>query len=88
MLEERRETIQEESIGIQRVLSAKEVGEMLGISEQEVNQLAEEGRIGYVRLTDTKKAYTMELVAEFIRGETYPRSRRWNEDEIMYEFFE
>lgn len=70
-----------------RLLSANEVGKMLGITEQEVNELAEEERIGYVRLTDTKKAYTMELVAEFLKGEAYRRSWRWDEIKSAVEAF-
>jgi hypothetical protein len=70
-----------------RLLSANEVGTMLGITEQEVNELAEEERIGYVRLTETKKAYTMELVAEFVEAETYRRSWRWDEIKSKVEAF-
>jgi hypothetical protein len=70
-----------------RLLSANEVGKMLGITEQEVSELAEEERIGYVRLTETKKAYTMELVAEFVKGETYQRSWRWDEIKSKVEAF-
>jgi hypothetical protein len=70
-----------------RLLSANEVGTMLGITWQEVNELAEEERIEYVRLTETKKAYTMELVAEFVEAETYRRSWRWDEIKSKVEAF-
>ena len=65
--------------GIPRLLSADDVGEILGISGEEVNNLAEQGKLGCVELTDNKRAYTMDLVAEFIEGETYHRSWRWDE---------
>jgi hypothetical protein len=76
-----------EPASTRRLLSANEVGKMLGITEQEVHELAEEDRMGYVRLTETKKAYTMELVAEFIEAETYRRSWRWDEIKSKVEAF-
>lgn len=60
-------TKEEEYIDIPRLMSAQEVGEILGISERAVNRLVREGRLGYVRLTGSKKVFTLELVGEFIR---------------------
>ncbi|MFC1833219.1 hypothetical protein ACFL2Q_00625 [Thermodesulfobacteriota bacterium] len=65
--------------GIPKLMTSEDVAEILGISDEEVNHLASEGRIGFVELTATKKAYTMGLVAEFIEGETYRRSWRWDQ---------
>ena len=67
MLEEKKkQTKEDENIDIPRLLSAQEVGEILGISERAVNRLVREGRLGYVRLTGSKKAFTLDLVGEFI----------------------
>ncbi len=49
------------------------MGETLGISAKTANKLAKVGRIGYVRLTDSKWVFTMELVEEFIKAETNHR---------------
>lgn len=65
--------------GIPRLLTADDVGKTLGITGEEVNNLADEGKLGHVELTDKKKAYTMDLITEFIKGETYRRSWRWDE---------
>jgi hypothetical protein len=65
--------IEKESIVIPRLLTADEVAEILGITAEEVDHLADDARLGHVALTDTKKAYTMDLVADFIEGETYGR---------------
>jgi hypothetical protein len=63
----------EEGIVIPRLLTADDVAEILGITAEEVDHLANKGKLGHVALTDTKKAYTMDLVAEFVEGETYRR---------------
>jgi hypothetical protein len=55
---------------------------MLGISERAVNRLVREGRLGYVRLTGSKKAFTLDLVGEFIRGETVGRAQGRDEDQV------
>ncbi|MGO9571034.1 MAG: hypothetical protein ACLP5H_26215 [Desulfomonilaceae bacterium] len=65
-----------EDIVIPRLLTAEDVAEILGITAEEVDHLADDARLGHVALTDTKKAYTMDLVAEFIEGETYGRHWR------------
>jgi hypothetical protein len=85
--EERRKTNEEESIAIPRLLTADEVAEILGITAEEVDHLADDARLGHVALTDTKKAYTMDLVAEFIEGETYGRHWRWDEMKLECENF-
>ncbi len=71
--EEKKQTKEKEDIDIPRLLSAQEVGEMLGISERAVKKLVSEGRLGYVRLTGNRRVFTMELVAEFVEGETVRR---------------
>ncbi len=70
---ERSQRQDEQGIMIPRLLSVEEVGEILGISPETVNELVDEFRLGYVRLSATKRAYTMELLAEFIEGETVHR---------------
>jgi hypothetical protein len=76
---EQKQAEEKEDIVIPRLLTAEDVGEILGITAEEVDHLADEGKMGHVELTDTKKAYTMDLVAEFIEGETYRRHWRWDQ---------
>ncbi len=76
---ERKQANEKEDFVIPRLLTAEDVGEILGITGEEVNHLAYEGKIGHVELTETKKAYTMDLVAEFIEAETYSRDWKWDE---------
>ncbi len=85
LTEQKKQTNEEESIVIPRLLSAQEVGEILGISAKTVNKLARQGRLGYVELTTRKKAFTKELVEEFIKAETYPRDWTWDEARAMQE---
>jgi hypothetical protein len=85
--QEQRPTNEKECIVIPRLLTADDVGEILGITAEEVNHLADEGKLGHVELTDTKKAYIMDLVAEFIEGETYRRHWRWDEIKLEVESF-
>ena len=77
----------EEGIVIPKLLTAEDVGEILGITADEVNHLADEGKLGHVELTDTKKSYTMDLVAEFIDGETYRRHWRWDNMKLEVESY-
>jgi excisionase family DNA binding protein len=77
-----RQTKEEETVDIPRLLSVQEVEEMLGISERAVNRLVREGRLGYVRLTRNKKGFTLNLVREFIKGETIRRSQDGDEDQV------
>jgi hypothetical protein len=85
--QEQRPTNEEDCIVIPRLLTADDVGEILGITAEEVNHLADEGKLGHVELTDTKKAYTMDLVAEFVERETYRRHWRWDEIKLEVESF-
>jgi excisionase family DNA binding protein len=80
--EEKKQTKEKEDIDIPRLLTAQEVGEMLGISERAVNRLVREGRLGYVRLTGNRRLFTTELVGEFIRAETVRRSPEKNVDHV------
>lgn len=79
--------LRKRAYGIPRLLTANEVAVILGINEDEVNNLAHEGKLGHVELTESKKAYTMDLVAEFIKGETYRRHWRWDEIKLEVESF-
>jgi excisionase family DNA binding protein len=72
MLEEEDRKTNEEGIGITRLLSAKEVGEILGVSPRTVNKLAREWRLGFVQLTTRQRRFTPELVEEFLRAHTIP----------------
>ncbi len=85
--EEQKRANEKESIVIPKLLTADDVAETIGITAQEVDHLADGGKLGHVKLTDTKKAYTMDLVAEFIDGETYRRSWRWDEIKLECESF-
>jgi hypothetical protein len=84
---EQKQSNEQECIVIPRLLTADDVAEILGITAEEVDHLADEGKLGHVELTHTKKAYTMDLVAEFIEGETYQRSWRWDQIKAECENF-
>jgi excisionase family DNA binding protein len=77
--EENRRTNQESVIGITRLLSAEEVGEILGISARTVNMLVKECRLGSIEITSRERRFTPELVEEFIRAETIHRHPMWDE---------
>jgi excisionase family DNA binding protein len=71
---------EEEIIGIPKLLTAKDVGKILGISAKAVNKLAREGRLGHVKITARERRFTKELVEEFVRAETVCRDTRRDED--------
>jgi Helix-turn-helix domain len=77
--EENRKTNEEGVIGITRLLSAEEVGEILGISARAVNKLAKEWKLGCIEITPRKRRFSPELVEEFIRAETIHRHPMWDE---------
>jgi excisionase family DNA binding protein len=56
-----------------QLLTAREVSEILGISESAVYQLTKEGSLGYIKLLRTRKAFTQELVREFLESQTVHR---------------
>ena len=68
-----RERTEEERIAVPRLMTAKDIGEMLGISARMVNKLARVGRLGCVQLTPRKRLFTKELVEEFIQAVTFHR---------------
>lgn len=70
---------EEEITPIPKLMTAKEVGEMLGITERTVNKLAKDRRLGCVEITARERRFTMELVEEFIEAETNHRHPMWNE---------
>jgi excisionase family DNA binding protein len=78
--EEKRQTNQEEVMTIPGLLSANEVGKMLGISARAVNKLASEGKLGCVQLTSRDRRFTKELVEEFVKAVTVHRDWVWDED--------
>ena len=75
--EQGRQRNDEEGIAIPRLLTVEEVGEILGISPETVDELVAAGRLGYVRLSADKRVFTIELLAEFISGETVHRDEAW-----------
>jgi excisionase family DNA binding protein len=76
--EKERQTNQEEVVAIPGLLTAKEVGKMLGISARAVNRLAREGKLGCVQLTSRDRRFTQELVEEFVKAVTVHRDWTWD----------
>jgi len=72
-------TNENESIVIPRLLTAKEVADILRITEEDVNDLVGQERLGCMELTAHMRGFTKELVEEFIRAETVHRNPMWDE---------
>jgi len=53
---------------IQKLLSAKDVAEILGISAKTVNKLVREGKLGCVQVTAKERRFTEEQVREYIES--------------------
>jgi hypothetical protein len=87
LVHERCEAIYSLILDLKKDVDRRGCSDILGITAEEVNHLSDEGKLGHVELTDTKKAYTMDLVAEFVEGETYRRSWRWDEIKTECESF-
>lgn len=83
--EETRQKNDEETRVSPKLLTATEVGEMLGISARTVNRLARTGKLGCVQLTDRDRKFTTELVQEFIEAETHHRDPIWDEAQAIWE---
>ncbi len=78
-MEEVERPIEERQVAaVPRLISAAEVGEILGISAKTVHKLARDLRLGSVEITTRKRRFTMELVEEFIEAETYHRHEMRN----------
>ncbi|AFM27734.1 helix-turn-helix domain-containing protein [Desulfomonile tiedjei] len=62
-----------DQIGIQRLLSPKEVADILGISVKTVHKLVRDQRLACVQVTSKEKRFTQEQVQEFVRSRTIER---------------
>ena len=51
-----------------KLLSAKEVARILGLSESTIREMARDGELGYVQVRPTRRMFTHELVHEFIES--------------------
>ena len=63
----------QERIFIQRLLSAKDIAEILGISVKTVNKLVREGKLGCVQVTAKERRFTERQVEGFIESGTIER---------------
>ena len=63
----------QERIFIQKLLSAKDVAEILGISVKTVNKLVREGKLGCVQVTAKERRFTEQQVEGFIESRTIER---------------
>lgn len=59
-----------EEIGVKRLLSAKDVAEILGISVKTVNKLVREGKLGCVQVTGKERRFTEEQVRAYIEAQS------------------
>ncbi|MBI5247881.1 MAG: helix-turn-helix domain-containing protein [Desulfomonile tiedjei] len=62
-----------DKIGIQRLLSPKDVAEILGISVKTVNKLVREGKLGCVQVTGKERRFTEDQVRVYIESRTIER---------------
>jgi len=58
----------QERIFIQKLLSAIEVAEILGISVKTVNKLVREAKLGCVRVTAKERRFTEDQIREYIES--------------------
>ncbi len=58
----------QERIFIQKLLSAKDVAEILGISVKTVNKLVREAKLGCVQVTAKERRFTDEQIREYIES--------------------
>jgi excisionase family DNA binding protein len=58
----------EERVPIPRLLSARDVGEILGISVKTVNKLVREGKLGCVQVTTKERRFSEEQMREYIES--------------------
>ena len=64
---------EQERIFIQKLLSAKDVAEILGISAKTVNKLVREGKLGCVQVTAKERRFSEQHVEGFIESRTIER---------------
>ena len=67
---EMRKENEQDQIAIPRLLSAKDVGEILGISVKTVNKLVRTGKLGCVQVTTKERRFTNEQVAVYIEDQS------------------
>lgn len=70
MNSESRKENDQERIFIQKLLSAKDVAEILGISVKTVNKLVREGKLGCVQVTAKERRFAEEQVKAYIESRT------------------
>jgi len=59
---------EQERILIQKLLSAREVAEILGISVKTVNKLVREAKLGCVQVTAKERRFTEDQIREYIES--------------------
>jgi excisionase family DNA binding protein len=67
---EMRKENDQDRISIPRLLSAKAVAEILGISVKTVNKLVREAKLGCVQVTAKERRFAEEQVREFVESRT------------------
>ncbi len=72
MTNQNRKENEQESIGIARLLSPKDVAEILGISVKTVHKLVRDGKLGCVQVTSKERRFTEEQVEGYIRSKIQP----------------
>lgn len=70
MNDEMRKENDNDKIGIQRLLSPKDVAEILGISVKTVHKLVREGKLGSVQVTAKERRFTEEQVRAYIEAQS------------------
>ena len=58
----------QERIFIQKLLSAKDIAEILGISVKTVNKLVRDAKLGCVQVTAKERRFTEEQIREYIES--------------------
>src|SRR5271157_2955642 len=61
---------EQERIFIQKLLSARDVAEILGISVKTVNRLVRDAKLGCVQVTAKERRFTEEQVRDYIESRT------------------
>jgi excisionase family DNA binding protein len=64
--EEGRKENEQESIGIERLLSPKDVAEILGISVKTIHKLVRDGKLGCVQVTARERRFTEAQIEAYI----------------------
>jgi excisionase family DNA binding protein len=70
MNNESRKENDNKEIGIKRLLSPKDVAEILGISVKTVNKLVREGKLGCVQVTGRDRRFTDEQLQAYVETRT------------------